>query len=142
MVKFETTFVNYALGGLLIFGILAMVIGFQNDNNSPEKISDIPLLNDSFNNLSNDLAGFNTQAQSQRELFETERPTSGFGSLILFSIVSGGKVFTGMTIGVFNLLIRLPATFFGISPIIVSVLSTILIVIVILGLWSLYKLGG
>lgn len=142
MVKFEKTFVNYALGGLLILSILAFVIGFQNDTNVSERIIDEPLLNDSFIQLSESLSSSGSQSQTQRELFETEKPTAGFGSLILFSIVSSGKVFTGIVIGTFNVLIKLPMILFGIDPIISSILSAVLLVSIILGLWSLYKLGG
>ena len=142
MAKFESLFVNYALGGLLVLGILFFSLTLQQDNNAEELITDNTLLNESFGNLQDDLGGMRNKAQTQRELFEEEKPTTGFGSLILFSIVSSGKVFTGMTFGIFNILIKLPMILFGANPIISSVLSTILIVVFILGLWVLYKLGG
>ncbi len=142
MASFEILFKNYALAGLLIFALLAFVIGFQEDNDAPQKLIEDPLLNGSFSDLSDTLSVMRDKSQSQRELFEKEPPTAGFGSLILFSIVSSGKVFTGITIGLFNVLFKLPTIVFGLDPIVSSVLSTILIISVILGLWSLYKLGG
>ena len=142
MVKFETLFVNYALAGLLILSILFFSLTLQQDNNADEVITENTLLNSSFRELEEDLGGMRDQAQTQREAFEEEKPTTGFGSLIFFSIVSSGKVFTGMTIGTFNVLIKLPMVLFGIDPIVSSILSTILIVVLILGLWYLYKLGG
>ena len=42
----------------------------------------------------------------------------------------------------FNLLIKLPTIVFGLDPVISAVLSTIIIISFILGLWVLYKLGG
>ncbi len=142
MVKFEDLFVNYALAGLLVLSIFFFCITLQLDNNAKEIITDNTLLNESFGELQEDLSGMRSISQTQRELFEEEKPTTGFGTLVLFSIVSSGKVFTGMTIGTFNVLIKLPMVLFGIDPIISSVLSTILVVVIILGLWYLYKLGG
>lgn len=142
MVKFENLFVNYALAGLLVLSIFFFSITLQIDNNADEILTENTLINDSFGQLQTDLGGMRDSAQTQKELFEEEKPTTGFGSLILFSIVSSGKVFTGMTIGTFNVLIKLPMVLFGVDPIISSVLSTILIMVIILGLWYLYKLGG
>lgn len=142
MAKFEELFVNFAFASLLILGIVLFGSILQTDNNANETIMDNTLFNDTFSTLKSDLEGFSSQAQTQRTLFETEKPTTGFGSLILFSIVSSGKVFTGMTIGSFNLLIKLPTILFGLDPVITSILSTVLIVVILLGLWVLYKLGG
>jgi len=142
MASFENLFKSYALGGLLLLCLLAFIFGFQADNNAGENLIDDALLSDSFGALSEDLGSIRNQSQDQRELFEKERPTAGFGSLILFSIVSSGKVFTGITIGLFNILFKLPMIVFGLDPVISSVLSTVLIISVILGLWALYKLGG
>ncbi len=142
MVKFETLFINFALTGLLVVSILAFGFGFQSDNNASETIFNNTLVNDSFSQLMNDLGGMRDQSQTQKELFETEKPTAGFGSLILFSIVSSGKVFTGITIGLFNIFIKLPMVLFGVNQVVASVLSTIMIVVVILGIWVVIKLGG
>ena len=142
MAKFEKLFVNYALLGLLILSLLAFGFTLQTDNNASETIKDNTLLNESFGQLQTNLGGMRSKSQTQRELFEEEKPTAGFVSLILFSVVSSGKVFTGMIMGTFNVLIKLPMIVFGIDPIIASVLSTILLVGIILGLWVLYKLGG
>lgn len=142
MVKFEELFIQFALGTLLIVSIFAFGISLQSDNNATETIRNNTLLNSSFGQLQEDLGGMSGQTQTQRELFEEETPTAGFGSLILFSIVSSGKVFTGITIGTFNVLIKLPMVLFGVDPIVSSVLSTILVVMIIFGLWFVYKLGG
>lgn len=142
MVKFEELFINFALGTLLIVSIFAFGISLQADNNASESITDNALLNSSFGQLQEDLGGMRDKTQTQRELFEEETPTTGFGSLILFSIVSSGKVFTGVIAGTFNVLIKLPIVLFGVDPIVSAVLSSILGVMIIFGLWFVYKLGG
>ncbi len=142
MGKFEELFISFALGTLLIVSLFAFGFTLQTDNNADETLRNNSLLNSSFGQLQDNLGGMRDQSQTQRELFEEETPTAGFGSLILFSIVSSGKVFTGITIGAFNILIKLPMVLFGVDPIVSSVLSTILIVVLLIGAWVLIKLGG
>ena len=142
MVKFESLFVSFALAALLIIGIFSFGIIVQEDNDADEKIIDVPILNNTFNSLKSDLNNSQPKSQNQLNIFETEEPKTGFGSLLFFSIVSSGKTFTGIIIGTFNLLIKLPTIVFGLDPVISAVLSTIIIISFILGLWVLYKLGG
>lgn len=142
MATFYNTFINFMLIGLFVFGMLAFIIGVQDENNVDNQIINDESINDSYYDLSTDLKGYRDKSQSQKSLFESETPTGGFGTILLFSILSVGKVFNGMIMGVFNVLIKLPVTFLGLDPIIVSILSTILILTIIIGLWAVYKLGG
>ncbi len=142
MVRFESLFINFALVALLIVGIFSFGILLQSNNDADERIIDVPILNRTYSSLESDLIAAEPSSQSQLDIFETEEPKTGFGSLLLFSVVSSGKTFTGIIIGTFNLLIRLPTVALGLSPVISAVLSTIIIISFILGLWVLYKLGG
>lgn len=142
MVKFIDLFTNFMLIGLVVFSLFAFTIFFQEENKVDDRFIENSLMSDTYISLNSSLAGLRTQSQAQKTLFESENPTSGFGTILLFSIVSTGKVFNGMIIGLFNTLIKLPVTVLGLDPIIVSVLSTMLILTVIIGLWIVYKLGG
>lgn len=142
MAKFYDLFSNFMLVGLVVLSMFAFTIFFQEDNNVEDPIMDNSLMNSTYNTLRQDLGGLRDQSQAQKTLFESENPTSGFGTILLFSIVSTGKVFNGMVIGVFNTLIKLPVVILGVDPVIVSVLSTLLILTIIIGLWVVYKLGG
>lgn len=141
MADFKDIFVTFALVGLFVFAMLSFVYITQQDNNV-DTILENDLMNRTYQGLNTNLSAFRSDSQTQRENFESDVPTAGFGSLLIFSIVSAGKVFTGMIVAVFNLIVVLPATFLGISPIVMSVLSSILITLIVLGLWRLYKLGG
>ena len=66
MASFQELFVNFALGGLLVFCLLAFVIGFQADNDAPEKLIENSLLNESFVGLSDSLGVMRDKSQSQR----------------------------------------------------------------------------
>ncbi len=142
MVKFEELFIGFALAGLLMVSIFSFGITLQANNEGGDKIEDVKILNDSYGELITDLGSSRDAAQTQVGIFDKEVPTAGFGSLILFSIISSGKVFKGFIVGTFNTLIKLPVSILGLDPVIPDVLSTLLILIMIMGLWILYKLGG
>lgn len=142
MVKFDGLMINFMLIGLVVLGIFAFGINFQNENEVNDKFIDDDLMNVTFSNLESDLEGLRDTSQDQRSLFESEKPTEGIGTILLFSIVKAGQVFNNMIVGVFNLLIRLPVSVLGVSESVASVLSTVVIVLGMLGLWSIYKLGG
>ena len=141
MVKFLDLFTNFMMVGMVILSMFAFVIFFQEDNNIDNSLDENALMNDTFNSLRSNLGGLRESSQAQKTLFESENPTSGFGTILLFSIVSAGKVFNGMIIGIFNILIKLPVIVLGLDPAIVSALSAILILTIIIGLWIVYKLG-
>jgi hypothetical protein len=142
MARFYDLFINFMFVGLVIFSLFTWIILFQSEHSVSDPLIETELFGNQYVELNDTLSEFRDQAQQQKGLFESENPTSGFGTILLFSIVSAGKTFNSMTIGLFNTLIILPVNTFGISPIIVGIISTILIITIIIGLWIIYKLGG
>lgn len=142
MANFTPMFLNFMFAGLLVFSVLAFGSLYQDENAVQDPFIEDDALSDTYSGLSSSLGGFRDQAQEQKQLFETENPTTGTGSILLFSIVSAGKIFGSMVITLFNTLIALPVTILGIDPIVVSVLVSIIILTLIVGLWRIYKLGG
>ncbi len=142
MAKFYELFINWMLIGLVIVSFLAFGVFYQEDNNVENEFIENSLMNQTYSSLKTNLGGLRDTSQAQKTLFESENPTSGFGTILLFSIVSSGKVFNGMIISTFNTLIKLPTVILGVDPIILSVIGTMLILTIIIGLWIVYKLGG
>jgi hypothetical protein len=140
--SFESLFLTFILVGVMVLSILAFSITFQSENQVSDPFTQNEFINRSYSDLESDLNEYSTTSQLQKTLFERETPTAGFGTLILFSIISAGKVFNGMVVGVFNILIGLPVSILGADAVLVSVFGTVLIIIIIIGLWRLYKLGG
>lgn len=140
--NFNELFITFAFIGLIIVGFLGFAINFQQDNNVINGFDNNTLINNSYVDLQDELGSFRDQGQTQKDLFESENPTAGLGTILLFSIVSVGKVFNAMIVGVFNIVIKIPAVIFGIDPIILGVITTLLILSIVVSLWVLYKLGG
>ena len=142
MAKFYDLFMNWMFVGLVVVALLSFGVLYQEDNDADNKFIEDSLMNETYTSLRTDLGELRDQSQAQKTLFESENPTSGFGTILLFSIVSTGKVFNSMIIGVFNTIIKLPTVVLGLDPIILSVIGTMLILTIIIGLWIVYKLGG
>lgn len=142
MVTFSKLFMNFMLVGLVIISLFFYIGLTQEENNVEDKFIENSLINKTFEDLKTNLGDIEQESQAQKTLFESENPTSGFGTILLFSIVSSGKIFNGMIIGVYNVLISLPASIIGLDPILLSILGTMLIFTIIIGLWFLFKLGG
>lgn len=142
MAKFYELFINWMLVGLVVVSFLAFGVFWQEDNNVDEEFIENSLMNQTYNSLRTDLGGLRDESQAQKTLFESENPTSGFGTILLFSIVSSGKVFNGMIVGIFNTIIKLPVVILGIDDMVVGIIATMLLLTIIIGLWIVYKLGG
>lgn len=142
MSSFKNIFVTFALFGLLVYSLMSFIVKIQIDNDAENNLLDNEIINKSFYQLESNLTSAEEKANQQKAGFEEESPTISFGSLVFTTITSIGKVFSGIIMGVYNLLIKLPMSILGVSPVVAGVLSTILIVLIILGLWAIYKLGG
>lgn len=144
MSQFNTIFLNFMLIGLIAFSVLAFTTTFQAENNvnSTQRFINNPTINATYGDLNTQLSNVRDQSQAQKTLFETEDPKIGTGALLLTSIISSGKVFNGIIIGVYNTLIVLPSVILGLDPIVTGVLSSLLILMIIVSLWILYKSGG
>ncbi len=140
--EFRKFWVTMALIGLIAVTLIQFVVQIESDNDQEgQRILGNSLLNKSFQNLQGNLSGFGDTSQGQLESFQSESPTTSFGSLIIFTIVSAGKIFSGMIITVFTILLLWPVTIFGVSSVVASVISAIFLISVVIGLWSLFKIG-
>ncbi len=140
--SFRDVFVTFALIGIFVFAGISFIVTTQRDNNVDETILENQVINRTYTKLETNLSNFRSQSQTQKESFESEIPERGFGSLIIFSIIGVGQRFTGMIVGVYNIFIVLPASILGISPIVIGVFTTMLIVSLILLIWRVYRAGA
>ena len=142
MGSFLDLFLKFMFIGVIVLSLFSFIVLFQSENRVSNQFADNALINSTFSNLTLKLQGLESETQTQKDLFETEDPKLGFGSLILKSIVSSGKTFNSMIVGVLNIIIILPVVFLGLDKTIVVIIMTVLGILIIFGLWSAYKLGG
>lgn len=140
--SFQETFYNFMFLAIVVLGLLSFTFIIQGDNDAAQPLAENSLFNETATRLGNNLTNAENSSQIQQGIFSDENPRSGFGSIVLFGIVSAGKTFTSLIYDVFGAIFRLPMLILGIDSQIVSTIISILVITLIIGVWIVYKLGG
>jgi len=140
--SFREIWTTFIIIGVLMFSMISFIVISQQNNDVENTILENPLINSTFVNLEQNLSVLEADTETQRDSFESEIPERGFGSLIIFSIVGITQKFTGLLIGIYNIFIVLPSSILGISPVVTSAMSSILLVSLLLLGWRVYRIGS
>jgi len=138
---FRSLVIAMVLAGLILFGLINFAIDTAEDNNANQTILENRQINQSYAGLKEDLEKLESQAQEQRKNFEEDTVSTGLGFFILTTIIGGGRVFTGLTIGIFNTITEPLSSVLGIPVAVLGVFSFILLITLMLLAWRLYKQG-
>lgn len=133
---------NFIMASILVLSLFSFIIITQSDNNAPNKLRNEEVFNSSMSSLIEDIDDSTAAAEEKYGIFNEEEPKAGFGSIVLFGIVSVGKTFSNIVFGVFFSIIKLPLRILGIPSTVYNLVLTLLIIMVIVAVWLLYKLGG
>ena len=140
---FKDIFISLMVVGVLFLSMMSWIIITQTDNNTENLITNNTLINESFNIDSGSLQSGFTSGQSQADIasgtFTNITPSSTLGFVTVTSIVSPTRIFKGLILGTYNILIRLPGEFLGVPEVIIAIINAILALILILGVWFVWK---
>ncbi len=142
MAKFEEIFGTFAFLGLMVLALFSVIISVQGNNDAPQPLADNELISGTYKSLNDTIGSLEGTSATQYSLFSKEKPTPGFGAIVMFTIVSIGKTFGNMIFAVFILIIKVPLVVLGISQTIVSMIISFLTITVVISLWIVYKFGG
>jgi len=142
MSEFKSMVGNFVIAALMIISLFSFSIVIQEENNAIDPIKNNEVFNASFTGLINTLDSNSKAAEEKYDIFNSEDPKPGFGSIVLFGIVSVGKTFSGLIFGTFGAIVKLPLIILGIPATVYSQIIVLLIIFVIVSVWLLYKLGG
>ncbi len=142
MGDFKNIVGKFLVAALVIFSLFSYIIITQSENDAEDPLRNEQRFNESLESLIVSIDASTEAAEEKYGVFASEEPKSGFGSIVLFGIVSVGKTFSSIVFGVFGAIIKLPLTVIGIPATVYSLILTWLIILVIVAVWLLYKLGG
>lgn len=142
MARFKDIVGKFIIVSLLVLSLYSFIIIIQSDNEAVDQLRDQEVFNDSVSSLIISIDTSTEDAEEKYDVFNTEEPKLGFGSIVLFAIVSVGKTFSNIVFGIFGATIELPLKVLGIPSTVYNLILTLLIIIIIVALWLLYKLGG
>lgn len=142
MAKFEDIFGNFVMVGLIVLALFSLIIIIQGDNEASQPLADNELFNSTYGSLNETIGSLEGESASKYNIFSTETPAPGFGSIVMFTIVSVGKTFGNLIFAIFILIIKVPLIVLGIDPTIVAMIISFLTISVVIALWIVYKFGG
>ena len=142
MAKFEELFGNMAFLGLMVLALFSVIIIVQGDNEAVQPLADNELISGTYGNLNESISSLEGTSSTQYDLFSKEKPTPGFGAIVMFTIVSIGKTFGNIIFTFFTLIIKVPLIVLGIEQTIVAMIMSFLTIIAVIALWIVYKFGG
>lgn len=138
----RTMFFMFTIVGLFIVATISFTGQFQLENNAEFTIYENEIINRTLGDFNTNLTNIASQTDEQKGVFDSEIPERGFGSLLIFSIVTVAQSFVTGIITTYNTLVVLPASVLGIPAIVMSVLTSILLVSVVLLVWRVIRLGS
>ncbi len=140
MVNFKGLIINVILLGVFVFALMVGANQFAISNDINNTLLENEAFSSSFDDINETLSDVQSKANQTRVKFETERTTLSAGFLLLETILDFGKTFTAVFVGMFNIIFTLFSEI-GIPPLILSIIMGILIIMLVLGAWRVYKAG-
>jgi len=125
--------------GLFIFGIMAWVVITQADNDVELPITNNTLINETYSSLEDELSEAQESSETASGTFGNVTPTQQYGELEVTSIVSPTRIAKTIIVGFWNIFIKLPMVILGISPIVASLVSSIILIFLIIAIWAVWK---
>ncbi len=142
MGQFDQIVKKFIVVALVFLGVFSLIITTQSSNDAQDPLSNNKEFSEIFGNLTATIDSSSVEANQKYGVFNEENPKVGFGSIVLFGIVSVGKSFSTIIFGIFEVIIKLPLIILGVPPSVYNLIITWLIIVVIVAVWLLYKLGG
>ncbi len=139
---FKDISINFVIVSVLFLSIISWIIITQTDNNTEFLITNNTLINESFGGITTILESSQPSSQTASQTFENITPSSALGFTNVVSIVAPVRIFKGLALGTYNILIVLPAEFLGVPDVVLAVINAVLILVLILGIWIVWQGGG
>lgn len=133
--------VSILLIGLFSFALISFGLNMQLLNNAPVTLLNDSTINSSYGLLNNSYSQYQKEAQERYNASAQDNPQAGSDSILTFSIVNNARSFTTGIFTIFGIIMNLIINTLTINPIIIGVFSGLLIFIVILYTWRLFR-GG
>ena len=145
--SFKNTIIAFVLVGLFAFALISFAVQFQTDNNTNSSLLNNEALNSTFGDIKTNLGDVKNDSQKQREGFEEDKLSSGFGELVMFTILNSVRKFMSMVIQVPNLIFGLISDTLGFDKgggmsTVIGVIMGIIIISLVLLAWRTVKAGS
>lgn len=140
MSDLKAIYINMAVLGILTLSIISFIIGTQTDNTvgTDNKLLNNTLINESYGDLEQTLEGSKSEMKASSDNLEDVPPSESIGDLDVASTISTTRSAKGIIVGLWNTFTKFPELL-GVPSIITKVLTSILLLLIIIGIWALWK---
>lgn len=140
MSDLKAIYINMAVLGILTLSIISFIIGTQTDNTvgTDNKLLNNTLINESYGDLEQTLEGSKSEMKASSDNLEDIPPSESIGDLDVASTISTTRSAKGIIVGLWNTFTKFPELL-GVPSIITKVLTSILLLLIIIGIWALWK---
>lgn len=133
-------YINIGLLGILVLGLLTFVVTTQTGNSVEIPITNNSRINEAYTDLNETLFQTQSQAQQASNVFGNTTPTQRqLGELEVNSIVATTRLGKAIVISLVNIFIKLPQVILGVSPVVAALISSIVMILLIIGVWAIWK---
>jgi len=136
---FKQLFISLAISALVIFSLMSFIITTQTENNPTNLITNNSVVNSTYGDLYTKISSSQQSADTAYGSFTNATPTQSFGILDIVGVVSPTRIFQTVGIGFYNIIIKLPASILGVPVEVMALLDSILLVLIIIGAWAVWK---
>ncbi len=141
-VNLKTLVISALLVGIFSFALLSFGNQMSLDNNTKNIILEEEQFNRTFNTINVTLQDATNTINATREGFFSDIPIVGDLGAFLTSIVAVGRQSFSVVKSIYDLTIGLIAETLGISPIVIGVITSIIIIVSLLLAWRVYRTGS
>ncbi len=133
-------YITIGLLGVLLLGILTFIVTTQTENNVAVPITNNSRINEAYSDLNETLYETQLESQEASNVFGNTTPTQRqLGELEVNSIVATTRIAKSIVTGLWNIFIKLPQVILGVSPVVAALISSIITILLIIGVWAIWK---
>ena len=134
------------ISAILVGLIVVCLFGFANqsaiDNSANRSIMDDTAITKAFSNMTSAVNQAYPTATSQLNASAEEQPSLAFGSLVMFSIVGAGRIFTGTLTTIYQIFFVLIAEQLQVPTIVMNTFMAIILITIIFFVWRTIRIGS
>lgn len=131
--------VTMSISAVFVFSIMSFIIITQQDNSVNIPVTNNSIIGDTYSDLETSIQNTKDKAETSSNTFEDIAPTQQYGELEVTSIISPTRTAKTILYGFWNILIKLPMSILGVDESIMNLLTSILIIFVVIGIWAIWK---
>jgi hypothetical protein len=118
---------------------MTFIIVTQNNNGVSVPITNDSRIGYAYRDINESLSSTQPEMKKTTDVFSNVTPTQQYGELEVTSVVSPTKIARTIILGLWYIYVRIPTLVLGVSPVVGGLITSILLLLLIIGIWAIWK---